>query len=730
MKRVFPNQVNLAPECEADANATAGLIKPSNVEGHRRVCSSVAKIGLAISVGASSLVLPGQSNSAVAADRDGAKSPTTFASAKEKAASNEAKSAGESTNIASTANLPNSSHTVVSGETLWQLAQIYQVDATAIAQANGISVGATVETGQVLYIPSAQEAASGFDLAEPTIASPASGEELAARTPANFKLSKQLTQAAPEVNRTATPSALLSEIEKKAAVPTADLESTRRQDISQQKVVPSISENQQTASLNLETDKPTGRSDKTFSSVASEAVHPKVRSRLNAAVHRVRDGETIYEIAQQYNISAKELANLNGLSDPSFIRVGQQIDIPPGATLKPQTSLTVFGNKVTSKSSDLEAGVPRISLPEDRANSATIELAWVDPSRATDTDTTSLPNLVVSQAIKSVDESETESDSWMAAGQRTPETARRLAAKLKPGSGNQASANTDNSEYVEELRAGIDKLRAKHRVSPERNANESVTETVAAVSAEEMDSSARINPEFAPEQHTAALQTEGLQPWSQSRIDVGAAEEAEEFVMAATLSEEIVEDSKVALDRVSDEDSSEVAVAPMGSNNYAPIGAPRMVSPELPSLSAPQAYLPKVAPGTFSPGSQDFNGTYIWPAQGELSSGYGWRWGRMHQGIDIAGPVGTPIVAAAPGVVTYSRWNSGGYGNLVEITHPDGSITLYAHNSRLLVNEGEEVEQGQQIAEMGSTGFSTGPHLHFELHSAGVGAIDPIAYLQ
>jgi murein DD-endopeptidase MepM/ murein hydrolase activator NlpD len=93
------------------------------------------------------------------------------------------------------------------------------------------------------------------------------------------------------------------------------------------------------------------------------------------------------------------------------------------------------------------------------------------------------------------------------------------------------------------------------------------------------------------------------------------------------------------------------------------------------------------------------------------TSGYGWRWGRMHRGIDIAGPVGTPIMAAASGVVVRSGWNSGGYGNLVDIRHADGSMTRYAHNSRLLVREGQQVRQGQQIAEMGSTGFSTGPHV-------------------
>ena len=133
--------------------------------------------------------------------------------------------------------------------------------------------------------------------------------------------------------------------------------------------------------------------------------------------------------------------------------------------------------------------------------------------------------------------------------------------------------------------------------------------------------------------------------------------------------------------------------------------------------------------GEFLPEAPEYFDGYIWPTRGTLTSGYGWRWGRMHRGVDVAGPVGTPIVAAAMGVVERAGWNSGGYGNLVEIRHPDGSLTLYAHNNRLNVSAGQTVRQGQQIAEMGSTGYSTGPHLHFELHLSGQGAVNPVAYL-
>jgi murein DD-endopeptidase MepM/ murein hydrolase activator NlpD len=122
-------------------------------------------------------------------------------------------------------------------------------------------------------------------------------------------------------------------------------------------------------------------------------------------------------------------------------------------------------------------------------------------------------------------------------------------------------------------------------------------------------------------------------------------------------------------------------------------------------------------------------GRYGWPAAGTMTSGYGWRWGRMHRGIDIANSVGTPVVAAADGTVISSGWNDGGYGYLVEVSHRDGSITRYAHNSRLLVSKGQEVAQGQPLAQMGSTGRSTGPHLHFEIVVPGSGAINPMALL-
>ena len=99
----------------------------------------------------------------------------------------------------------------------------------------------------------------------------------------------------------------------------------------------------------------------------------------------------------------------------------------------------------------------------------------------------------------------------------------------------------------------------------------------------------------------------------------------------------------------------------------------------------------------------------------------------MHDGIDIAVPTGTPVHAAAAGIVIYASWMTG-YGNLVVIDHGNGLATAYAHNSSLVVTVGQLVEQGRTISLSGSTGNSTGPHVHFEVRVNGV-PVDPLRYL-
>ncbi len=120
----------------------------------------------------------------------------------------------------------------------------------------------------------------------------------------------------------------------------------------------------------------------------------------------------------------------------------------------------------------------------------------------------------------------------------------------------------------------------------------------------------------------------------------------------------------------------------------------------------------------------------IWPTSGVVSSPYGLRWNGsdFHPGIDIANDMGTPIVATADGVVTTAGWNAGGYGNMVDIDHGNGIVTRYAHASQVVVAAGQYVRRGQLIAYMGSTGFSTGPHVHYEVRINGQ-AVNPVSYL-
>jgi murein DD-endopeptidase MepM/ murein hydrolase activator NlpD len=129
------------------------------------------------------------------------------------------------------------------------------------------------------------------------------------------------------------------------------------------------------------------------------------------------------------------------------------------------------------------------------------------------------------------------------------------------------------------------------------------------------------------------------------------------------------------------------------------------------------------APGDTTPSAAGF----IWPVNGPVTSGFGMRWGRMHEGIDIAAGSGTPIRAAAAGRVVYAGWMSG-YGNLVAIDHGGGVSTAYGHQSSIAVGNGQIVSQGQTIGDVGCTGHCFGPHLHFEVRING-SPVDPLGYL-
>jgi len=121
---------------------------------------------------------------------------------------------------------------------------------------------------------------------------------------------------------------------------------------------------------------------------------------------------------------------------------------------------------------------------------------------------------------------------------------------------------------------------------------------------------------------------------------------------------------------------------------------------------------------------------WVSPVSGyQLTSGFGWRWGRIHPAQDLACPTGSSVRALSSGTVIFAGWSNEGYGYMVKIRYWDGTVSWMAHNSRLLVSIGEQVSPGQRVAYSGSTGNSTGPHVHLEIHPDGGAAVAPRTWL-
>lgn len=119
---------------------------------------------------------------------------------------------------------------------------------------------------------------------------------------------------------------------------------------------------------------------------------------------------------------------------------------------------------------------------------------------------------------------------------------------------------------------------------------------------------------------------------------------------------------------------------------------------------------------------------FVQPTVGELTSGFGARWGTTHTGIDIANGIGTPIVSVADGTVIEAGPASG-FGLWVKVRHDDGTVTVYGHVNEIIAGAGQRVQAGQQIATIGNRGYSTGPHLHFEVWVGGATKVDPLGWL-
>lgn len=671
MRRAIPQKGQSVPSRICEQNAMENQPKQALPEGNRRVRTSAAMIGLAVSVGACGLSLPHQGEQVANAAEPTSADPATssVSNSFEAAAVPPSSNVGQANTSTETASLP-IKHTVQEGQTLWDVARFYGTDVSALAAMNGLRLNSVIRVGQVLTVPVDVRVAQAFSSADvsnaPGYYGPISGST--SDTSSSAAILPSLSQ---DVEFKANQSKSLDTLRQKreslrlgvnglpkvsqgtsiATSEPASATSTRKVASS----VPSVSAivSPQEAKRDVET-----REEQEVALGTTQQFSASDVQISNSVTHYVRAGDTLGTIARANGVTVKQLLQANRISNPNYIFVGQTIVVPSH-----QSAATPQG-----KFTGVIAAVPTATVSDV-------------PSTGLTPRTTTLPS------------SNSSDNSKIAAVASFTTTPQAVDAES-------SMSRVSQYNHVENLKLEIERLRERYQTPTARVSAVQSEAKVAAVipssSATSLKPSAEpVNPEFNPDRYSTRLREirDRVRPATQPSTPTAQAQS-----------------------------SQLVAVAPLGSESYDPIKSRlgRTVSPELPSLGTGSEFLPSV-PG-------QLNG-FIWPAKGVLTSGYGWRWGRMHKGIDIAGPIGTPIVAAAEGRVTYAGWNSGGYGYLVEIQHTDGSLTLYAHNNRILVQVGQEVAQGQQISEMGSTGYSTGPHLHFEVHPSGRGAVNPIALL-
>lgn len=810
-----------------------------NPKVKRRVRTHAAMIGLAISMGATSLLVTRQSDQAQAADPVGSQKPTTTIPA---AADTTVKFAPTKLNTQTVLPLNWSENLVIVQPTA--ISQLPGLEAKFQVAASGMSVSVPVVTSDSLNIqtPVSQGASTGTQPHETV-------EELSSADSINH----QTQQSTADTSSQAEPQALenkdaeinaqlkaqrefalnrLQEKSNRLRNSRAELRSEETQVLSQTDIdltqpkttetAPEISasskaleessivnyDNTEDLISRLRQVEESRESDSQALTTTLPATQ-QVVALLSNITYQVRPGDTLAAIATRYNTSISELVQANNLSNPNQLRINQKLIIP--------------------------------ATPVNRSGS--VQIPVVVNTNNTAATNPQLPNHTASPSGNQLIQvntvaTETTSHSANTQGLGGDSPVPTIFAELQEArqSGDLPAATTDDNEHLRLLRAEIERLQERHRNQRSGNVTEEVAtepETPAASTANAHTNSLHAEIRRLQEKYRNQHAGNNTSPTETAAEPIRVAETNSPEAEIQRLREQFRQQQSgnvtipvvtstqttAPASRVAQTNSPEVEIqrlreqyrqqqsgnstnttatatqpAPIpipvrATNNIPafpsstgenrgpiPIHVPSLnaatrnprpnepvnpqfssrlnqsgtsanntettdnlgnlrgtrvapqFQPQLPPLAAVEHHLPKPI-DTNTPAPATATTAYIWPAQGVLTSGFGRRWGRMHRGIDIANATGTPIFAAADGIVETSGWNRGGFGILVDIRHPDGSLTRYAHNNRTLVRVGQRVSQGQKIAEMGSTGFSTGPHLHFEIHPPGRGATDPIAFL-
>jgi lysostaphin len=723
LKRALTQKFNPIPACEADNCSMVGSLKPIPPEVNRRARTSAAMIGLAISMGASSVLLPRQGESAIASEGANGLVSSATSAITETEGSQEVKS------VTAEAPIPKPlAHQIQESPANASSTVINSVNRISSLNQNSDlieSQSATVEQPQVVSATPESETTTASNVDEQLKVKQAvalnrlkESSNRLRNSLAEWK-SEESVNSSVRVSEPTAPNVISRQLQP-------ILESSPAVEPISPQWQAQVAAVKPAVALQPESKPEVGQQ--------FQVEEPTV-----SVVYQVKPGDTIEAIARRYDVSVATLARANKLDNPNRIKISQQLKVPQNTVNSLQISTEQWGTNYSqlapvssnlASETQLNNSAPNLPVVSALLPQQTTEIAPADVTAAA-FPLSQLGTDDVQGWELSVNESEIEKIS-------APIAANKFLSATKPSNtSNQEdlAAQTQNNEfvlaqnatnqeadnrtkqysnpYVERLRAEILQLRqnAQHP-GTHPSANQPWNNRTATPPAPINNSAAPlrgtnypVNPDFRPNQYNQALQAE-----IQRR-----AEEA-----PANLPRTSYRIPQAP--PIQQSTRQQVAAAPIGIDPYQPYNQNlpgRTVNPDLPPLQNPYNY-----PGS----SQEMNG-HIWPARGTLTSGYGQRWGRMHRGIDIAAPTGTPIFASAPGVIVYARWNSGGYGNLVQIRHTDGSVTRYAHNSRIFVQEGQVVDQGQHIAAMGSTGRSTGPHLHFEVHPEGRGAVNPMAFL-
>ncbi len=562
-------------------------------------------------------------------------------------------------------------HTVEHGDSLWQIAQEHRVEIQDIKTANRISPDAPLQVGQVIKVPNEESA-------QPTLVSLLPGVQSTSSNEAEKPSLETLVAGIPTESGIAT-------IE--------DFEQTTAPAAVEEPVV--VATEELTGDVSLRSAGLVSQSDGFQTDLKQLASNHHLS---DAQLSEVVEADVVSNPIEQAD--AVEAAKVEALD-----AVQAELEVEASNAPEPSESIDVLDT--TDPAYEVREGdtIENIAIAlgttaEEMATANELE----DPDFIVEGDTLVLPEDVVKEIAVE--------EAAVSIAQAAPELA--ASTSLNSFAGTRLSRLQSTIENPIDASQTLQRLRS---VQENIEANTATAETEADEVVVEEPYTANILANVNSVQQTTPS------PEADDRLAFRPEVTATETVVVnPEFAGETLEARALSSDELP-QSNELLAAAPLDPSVYVSSPAPsagQVVSPEMPILPSADEYLPE---------APDYFNGYIWPTHGTLTSGYGWRWGRMHRGIDVAGPVGTPIVAAAPGVVERAGWNSGGYGNLVEVRHADGSMTRYAHNSRIMVSSGQRVAQGQHIADMGSTGYSTGPHLHFEVHVPSRGTVNPMAIL-